>query len=161
MAELGPDNATLRVNTYREGVAAKVGHDLVIEVGEWSATVEPGDAPTFELTADSRSLRVVEGSGGAKPLTDSDCEKIRKSIDDDVLKGEPIRFRSTGPGEGELEIAGSTQPAQVDVTVAEDGSVKGSAKLVQSRWGIKPYKAMMGALKVADEVEITVEGKLP
>src|SRR4051794_20695500 len=33
----GPDTGSLRVKTYREGVAAKVGHDLVIEVGSWEA----------------------------------------------------------------------------------------------------------------------------
>ena len=36
----GPDNASLHVHTYREGVAAKVGHDLIIEVTRWEATVE-------------------------------------------------------------------------------------------------------------------------
>ena len=37
---LGPDNASLQVKTYREGMAAKVGHDLVIEVTRWDATVD-------------------------------------------------------------------------------------------------------------------------
>jgi hypothetical protein len=37
---VGPDKGTLRVNTYREGMAQKVGHDLIIEVGEWQAQVE-------------------------------------------------------------------------------------------------------------------------
>ena len=35
----GPDNASMHVHTYREGVAAKVGHDLIIEVTRWDATV--------------------------------------------------------------------------------------------------------------------------
>jgi len=29
---LGPDNASLQVRSYREGVAAKAGHDLIIDV---------------------------------------------------------------------------------------------------------------------------------
>ena len=42
---IGPDNASLEVRTYREGVAAKVGHDLISrvtdvvldDVREWQA----------------------------------------------------------------------------------------------------------------------------
>jgi hypothetical protein len=33
----GPHNGGILVKTYREGLARAVGHDLVIEVGEWSA----------------------------------------------------------------------------------------------------------------------------
>ena len=29
----------------------------------------------------------------------------------------------------------------------------------QSEWGMKPYSALFGALKVADEVEVTLEGR--
>ena len=38
--QLGPENASLQVNTYREGVGAKVGHDLVIAVTRWEATID-------------------------------------------------------------------------------------------------------------------------
>jgi len=42
---LGPDDASLQVKTYREGVAAKAGHDLIIDVTRWDATVEVADEP--------------------------------------------------------------------------------------------------------------------
>jgi len=29
---LGPDNASLQVRSYREGMAAEAGHDLIIDV---------------------------------------------------------------------------------------------------------------------------------
>jgi hypothetical protein len=58
--KLGPENGSLRVKTYREGMAAKVGHDLVFEVTSWEATVEIGDNSTIELSADPRSLEVRE-----------------------------------------------------------------------------------------------------
>ena len=35
MARFGPDTGSLEVHTYREGVAARVGHDLIIEVTTW------------------------------------------------------------------------------------------------------------------------------
>jgi len=160
--QLGPANGSLRVNTTRQGVAAKVGHDLAIEVQTWEATLNTDGAdPTLELSADGSSLKVVDGHGGAKPLSDGDRKKIDKNIDKDVLGGKPIRFQSTGPGAGDLELAGTTRPAAFDLKIADDGTFTGHAKVVQSEWGIKPYSAMMGALKVADEVEIAIEGKLP
>src|SRR5918999_1951061 len=92
----GPDTGRMLVKTYREGVAAKVGHDLVIEVTRWEATVSGGDAPSISLTADPRSLEVRSGERGVKPLTDKDRDEIRKSIDEKVLGGSPISFDSTG-----------------------------------------------------------------
>ncbi len=158
---LGPENATLRVLTKRQGVAAKVGHDLVIEVASWSATLTPGSEPTFELEADGGSMQIVDGSGGAKPLTDGDRQKIKKNIDDDILRGGKIRFQTTGAGQGDLEINGTTHPAPFDLHLHDDGTVHGSARIKQTEWGIKPYSGLMGALKVADEIEIAVEGRLP
>ena len=167
----GPDNATLQVKTYREGVAAKAGHDLVIDVTRWDATVEVADEPagsTIELNADPGSLEVREGLRGVKPLTERDRADIRKNIDAKVLGSDPIRFRSSHVRlddeltvEGELSMAGSTRPLSVRLTLQDDGAVSGTVALVQSDWGIKPYRGLMGALKVRDEVEVLVGAKLP
>jgi polyisoprenoid-binding protein YceI len=166
----GPDTGRLLVKTYREGVAAKVGHDLVIEVTRWEATVDL-DASTVELTADARSLEVREGVRGVKPLTDKDRRDIAKTIDDKVLRGQPIVFRSgtvrssDGDGplvvEGDLTIAGTTRPVTARLDVDADGRVSGTIPLAQTDWGITPYRGLMGALKVRDEVEIVIEARLP
>jgi polyisoprenoid-binding protein YceI len=165
---IGPEDGSLVVKTYREGVAAKAGHDLVIDVTRWQATVD-STAGTLELTADPRSLEVREGLRGVKPLTDRDRGEIRRNIDDKVLGGQPIEFRSsfvrTPEGrltvEGELTMAGSTRPVTAQLDVGGDGRVTGTIALTQSDWGIKPYRGLMGALKVRDEVEIVVDVRLP
>ena len=171
--KLGPDNASLRVKTYREGMAAMAGHDLVIEVARWEATADIAADPassTIELSADSRSLEVREGLRGVKPLTDKDRGEIRKNIDDKVLHGQPISFRSRavrlaeGPErltvEGDLTMAGSTRPVTAELSVGADAQVLGTIPLTQSAWGIKPYRGLMGALRVRDELEIVIEGRL-
>jgi polyisoprenoid-binding protein YceI len=162
---LGPDNASLHVLTYREGVAAKVGHDLVLEVTRWQADVE---ADAVELTADSRSLAVLEGRRGVKPLTDRDREEIRRNIEAKVLQGRPIAFRSTALRrdgaqlvvEGELTIGGATRPLAARLEVRPDGVATGTIPLTQSDFGIKPYRGLMGALKVRDELEVAIEAPL-
>ena len=158
---LGPDNASLHVLTYREGVAAKAGHDLVLEVTRWEASVEPD---SVELTADGRSLAVREGRRGVKPLTDRDRDEIRRNIDDKVLRGQPIAFRSRSVRrdgaalavEGELTIGATTRPLAARLEVAGD-RVAGTIALTQSAWGVKPYRGLMGALKVRDDVEIAID----
>jgi polyisoprenoid-binding protein YceI len=167
MARLGPDSATLLVKTYREGVAAKAGHDLVIEVTRWEADVDLA-AGAISLTADPRSLEVREGLRGVKPLSDRDRNEIRRNIDDKVLHGQPIAFRShavSGDGrlhvEGDLTLAGTTRSLAADLDVDAEGRVSGTVVLRQSEWGIKPYRGLMGALKVRDEVEIVIEARVP
>jgi polyisoprenoid-binding protein YceI len=170
---LGPGNASLRVRTYREGVAAKAGHDLIIDVTRWDATVAVADEPagwTIEVNADPRSLEIREGLRGVKPLTDKDRVEIRKNIDEKVLGGSPIRFQASGvqpPGDagpltvdGELSMAGSTQPLTAQLSVDDGGALSGTIPVTQSGWGIKPYRGLMGALKVRDEVEVVIAANL-
>ena len=91
----GPENARLTVRTGRSGAAAKAGHDLLIEVTAWSGTLDPDGDPAVTLSADPRSLRVLEGTGGMQALDDDDRAGIEQTIDDEVLKGAAIEFRST------------------------------------------------------------------
>jgi polyisoprenoid-binding protein YceI len=164
---LGPSDGTLWVHTGRSGAAAKAGHDLRLEVTAWEATLEFGAQPTVELTADPTSLRVREGTGGMQALDEGDRANIETTIDDEVLKREPIVFRSTraapAPGglsvEGDLTLLGRTRPIAFDVTVA-DGTLRAVAVVTQTDFGIKPYSALFGALKVADEVKVELDARL-
>jgi polyisoprenoid-binding protein YceI len=170
---LGPDSASLQVRTYREGIGAKVGHDLVLDVTRWDATVEIAEDPSqssVELTADPQSLEVREGLRGVKPLTERDRGEIRRNIDDKVLHGEPISFRSSTVSpvgaehlvvKGELVMAGSTRPLTAPLDVDAKGRVTGTVPLTQTAWGIKPYRGLMGALKVRDEEEVAIAAQLP
>jgi polyisoprenoid-binding protein YceI len=52
--------------------------------------------------------------------------------------------------QGTLTIVGTERPASFQLKLAEDGRVTGRVPVTQSEWGIKPYRAFMGALKVRD-----------
>jgi polyisoprenoid-binding protein YceI len=170
---LGPDNASLQVRTYREGVAAKAGHDLIIDVTRWDATVAVGADPadvSIELNADPRSLEIREGLRGVKPLTDKDRVEIRKNIDEKILGDSPIQFRAGNvrPADeagrltvdGELSMAGSTRPLTAELSVEDSGAISATIPVTQSDWGIKPYRGLMGALKVRDEIEVVIAANL-
>ena len=169
--QIGPQSGTLKVNTYREGVAQKIGHDLVIEVEQWDATVDVGPdgvIQSVKLSADPGSLQVREGHNGVKALTNKDRKDIRTSIDEKILRGKPIAYASTAVEaraggvivRGELTMAEVTRPAAFDIDVSGDGRVAGTLQVTQSEWGIKPYRAFMGALKVRDTVEIVLDVRL-
>jgi polyisoprenoid-binding protein YceI len=171
---LGPDNATLEVRTYREGMASKVGHDLIIEVREWEATLTVDEDPaqsTLALSANPRSLHAREGLRGLKPLSDKDRAEIRKNIDDKILGGQQITFHCSSVEmsadgsrlslHGDLTMAGTTRPISAELEVDPGGGVTGSLAVTHSEWGIKPYRGLMGALKVRDSLDIVVSAHLP
>jgi YceI-like domain len=170
---LGPEDVTLAVRTARGGAAAKAGHDLLLHVTSWSATLMLSEDPansSLELEADATSLRVIEGTGGAFELGEDDVANIQQTIDDEVLVTQGIEFRSTGVREegdgrlgveGELTIVGTTKPIAFELEIGDGGALSGAATVTQTDWGMKPYSTLFGALKVADEVEVAAEGHLP
>lgn len=170
--ELGPADGSLRVRTYREGLALKVGHDLILEATGWHATVatgEDGIPVAVTLQANPTSLRVTRAEGGAKPLSESDRTAIHDNIVRRVLGSDAIVFRSESVGgppdelsvAGELSIAGATRPATLTVAIEGGRRVTGALVIRQTDWGITPYRALMGALRVRDAVEIAFDVVLP
>jgi superoxide dismutase, Fe-Mn family len=157
------------VRTGRTGAAAKAGHDLLIHVIGWEATLEVGDQTSIVLEVDPTSLRVREGTGGMQPLGYEDKSNIEQTIDDEVLLRKGIEFRSTSVKsadgrisvEGELTLVGETRPIAFDLAVGEAGKLSGSVVVTQSDWGMTPYSGLFGALKVADDVEVAIDAILP
>lgn len=170
--ELGPQLGALRVKTGRSGAAAKAGHDLVLEATSWKATLTVGDSWSLDASVDAGSLVVVSGEGGLKPLTPGDCDDIKQNIARKVLnvdKFPTITFQTSQPGAagngsvnigGTLSLVGASAPLWLDVKSGDDGTLTTAVSFDQSSFGIKPFSAMMGALKVADRVEIEISAKV-
>ncbi|HET9075221.1 MAG TPA: YceI family protein [Solirubrobacteraceae bacterium] len=169
---LGPEQASLTVLTGRTGPAAAMGHDLEISVERWRAEIgtgADGALTALALEADADSLRVISGSGGAKPLSAGDKAKIEATVRTKILRGTAIRFRATeiaAAGAERLDVTGelSLGERQGPVTVAlcweASGRFSGAATVHQSAFGIEPYSALLGALRLRDEVTVRVEGRL-
>ncbi|MBV9093656.1 MAG: YceI family protein [Streptosporangiaceae bacterium] len=149
-------------------MAARAGHDLTLEITRWSARIsipgeDAGGATAAAVTAelDLGSLEVREGSGGVKPLTDSDRRDIKKTMSG-IIRDATASFASTrivrsdggGTVEGTVTLNGKTEPVRLQVTEAAPGRYQGSGPVQQSAFGIKPYTGFFGALKLRDEVTI-------
>lgn len=165
---LGPADGTLTVLTGKGGAAAKAGHNLTIEVSRWNAKIEAGETVSLALMADPRSLRVVGGSGGISPLGDEEKQGIAQTIDEEVLKGLPIRFRSNRVEvsgnrmhvHGELELMRARNPVEFALNLDDDGRLTGNATVKQTDWKMKPFSALFGTLKVADAVEVQIDARV-
>ena len=170
--ELGPGSGRILLKTGRVGVAARAGHDLTLEVTNWSARIEvPAEdaggvtAATISADLDLGSLAVREGAGGVKPLTDSDRADIKKTISGILGDGTAtftssriVRTGATGGAiEGTLTLNGKSQPVRLQVAEPAPGRYRGTATVLQSAFGIKPYTGFFGALKLKDEVTVDFE----
>ena len=166
---LGTESGRIVLHTFRDGLAATAGHDLVIELPRWSGELVVDDDKTpesLEVRIDLGALTVLEGSGGLKPLTDRDRREIaataRRQLSTDQHPEAVFtanRFVMSGDNgviEGNLSIRGVTRPLRLQVSQPEPGSYRGTGTLVQSAYGIKPYTGFFGALKVRDTVDIEV-----
>ncbi|MEW2398751.1 YceI family protein [Streptomyces sp. NPDC046862] len=174
---LGPPAGRLLIRTGRAGLGRRAGHDLTIEATRWSgeavvAVGEP-DRSSVNVTVETGSLEILEGTGGLKALTDADRAEIKRTLAGAALlhtAGHPtITFRSTrvtGTPQsfeitGDLTVKGRTRPVTVHGTAhgngSDDGLLRCWATVTQSTWGIKPYTAFLGALRLADDVRMEFE----
>jgi polyisoprenoid-binding protein YceI len=167
---VGPDRGQLTLRTSRAGLAASAGHDLTIEIAAWSGDIMIADDPkdsSVMIRAEIGSLRVVEGRGGVKPLSDRDKREIagnaRKILDTD---GHPeILFTSNnvevhgggGTITGTLRMLEQNRPLVLTITDLGNGRYRAEGDVIQTEYGIKPYSGLFGALKLADKVGVVAE----
>jgi len=168
---LGPDRGRILLCTFRDGLAAQAGHDLTIEATRWSGELGVNDelSPAgLEVRVDLGALVVREGTGGVKPLTDRDRREIavtmRKVLGagqhpEAVFAADKFRPDADGGGEisGTLTLRGQARPLRLQVKQTRTGRYHAETQVVQSNYGIKPYTAFLGALRVRDAVDVAVE----
>jgi polyisoprenoid-binding protein YceI len=156
-------------------MGAKLAHDLILSPAQWSGTMNvDADNPaasSASLSIDARSIQILEAVGGMKSLSDKDRRDIAKNIDEKVLdtgKFPTLTFESTSVSgsepnfnvAGNMTIKGTTRP--VNVALSVNGSqVAARTSISQKDFGIKPFSAMMGAIKLRDDVEFELTVDLP
>jgi polyisoprenoid-binding protein YceI len=169
--QLGPDRGRIILRTFRDGLAAQAGHDLTIEATRWSGVLGVNDdlSPAdLDIRIDMGALVVRDGTGGVKPLTDRDRREIavtaRKVLASDqhpeaVFAAAGFEPEAGGGGEinGTLTIRGQARPLRVRVTQTGANRYHAEAQIVQTDYGIKPYTAFFGALRVRDAVDVAVD----
>ena len=163
-AKLDAASAKCLVFVEKAGVLAAVGHDLTLRVERFEIELEPG---AVHGCFDAASLRVVAPAA----LSAQDRREIEATIAKSILDapGHPwIRFESKslvedGPVrriDGALSIRGRERP--LAVAVRRDGErAAAEARIHQPDFGIKPYTAMLGALRIKPDIRVRLTAPWP
>ena len=168
MPQYDEKTAECLVFTFKDGLLSKLAHDLKIRVTRFTLEVTQSP-PSVRAEFDAHSLRVVnamkDGQEDPSALSDADKEKIASQIVEDVLHSnehKSIVFTSSevsmadGGGyriQGELNLHGAKRPISAPTRLA-DGRQVIELELNQPDFGITPFKAMMGTLKIKPEVRV-------
>jgi polyisoprenoid-binding protein YceI len=167
------------VRVFRAGLAAFLAHDHVIRAAEWDGTLDvnrdpPALAadlrvPVDALVVDEPEARARHGLDGV--LSEDDRASVRATMlgpeQLDAARFPEIRFRAAEIDRagkdfrlaGELTLHGETKRITLPITVRDDAgtlTAHGTVRVVQSDFGITPHRALLGAIKNQDEVEIVV-----
>jgi hypothetical protein len=165
----GPDAASCEVLVYREGALSAFGHDLVLRVHAFEIGVEISP-PAVRARFDPASLRVAAALRDGRPVpgvpSASDAQDIERTVREKVLRVErfpEIRFASSAVsrrGEehdvrGVLTLCGTSR--EIAFTTRPDGErLAAEVWLHQPDFGIRPYSAFLGALRVKPDVLVRV-----
>lgn len=158
MARYDASTAEVLVFTFKEGLLSAVAHDLKLKVARFTVDRD-GDSVKAELHADS--LQVVtpmkdgaENPGAVPRMVYGEIEK-NAAGELEVKKHPLITFTSTSLTEtevvGRLTVRGVTR----DVRGRRTGN-SAEFQLDQRDFGMKPFSAMLGTLKVKPNVVVKV-----
>lgn len=158
------------VVTGKAGLFGAFGHVHRIRATEFDGTIvyDPDNIPasSIEIALQTAGLIVVPEGADEK-----DAPKVEQAMRESVLP--PSQYRTIefvsrivtaidGGVQvvGTLAIAQRTRPIAVDVTIAQRGDTLtaiGTFSVNQTDFGIKPYSAAGGTIKVADGVTFDFE----
>jgi hypothetical protein len=164
-------NAECFVFTFKEGLLSPIAHDLRLRITRFSLEVD-ATASSVVARFDTNSLLVdcpmKEGIENPSALSASDKHKIAGQIRDDVLHGSQhpeavfrsrtVTARADGGYDlvGELTLHGVTKALGACRTRVVAGRQQLELRLHQPDFGITPYRAMLGTLKIQADVTIRI-----
>jgi hypothetical protein len=160
-------NARCAVFTFKEGLLSPVAHDLRLLVQRFSIEIDAEVVASFDTASLLVDTPMKDGRENPSALSEADKAKIAGQIRDDVLHSQKYpaavfrsrqhHCRSDGGYDlsGELTLHGVTKPLQA-TTQVRDGRQHLSLTLHQPEFGIVPYRAMLGTLRIQPDVRIEI-----
>jgi YceI-like domain len=166
------------VFTYKDGALAKMAHDLRLSVAHFRIDL---DKNALVAVFDATSLRVdcamKHGQPNDGALSVVDKTKIERTIAADVLRTARFRevvVRMALPLDdeaqldsgfactvvGQLSLCGQTKDQEITLTL-DATQACARATVHQPRFGITPFTALFGALKIKPDVDIALSLRRP
>jgi hypothetical protein len=157
--------ATCSVFAHKEGLLSAVGHDVRLAVKRFSVEVAPDRVVgTFDARSVSAVCATRQGQDAPGTLSAKDLATIDGYVQNDILETRrhaEIRFESAavhldhgeGEFEGTLTLHGRSREITVRVSTA-GGRTVARVRLSQPDFGITPFKAMLGTLRIQPQVDV-------
>ncbi len=185
MPTLDASAVECRVFTYKEGALSALAHDLELRVTRLTLELEGEATAAAPLRLTARfaadSLQVMHAMKDGRPtdqLSASDRRKIEKTLAGDVLdlrRHPEIRYEGTatplplsgeGDSSGSFAIAGELTLQGRRRSVASIAQRRGDriyaeVTLHQPDFGIQPFSALLGALKIRPDVTVRISMPWP
>ncbi len=171
------DGSDIRILVHRAGAFSRLGHSHVISVGQLTGMIYVHaenersrfelEIPVHELIVDDPILRRDEGDEFSSKLSKQDIARTRSNmLGKRVLNARQYpTVKLTGTGTGgdgsqvmlglSIEIFGRVVELRVPLVLQLDEDVleaTGDFQLSHSALGMRPFSAILGALRVADEI---------
>jgi polyisoprenoid-binding protein YceI len=172
MTRFEESSASCEIVTRREGVLSAVGHDLKLRATRFSVEIEAGSVRArFDLSSVEVVAAMRGGSEDPGALSQRDRREIERNCGSEVLEirkfpeatfaSSSVRATDTGwIVTGTLGLHGRTLDGEFEVRRENDQAVA-RVDLDVRRFGIKPYSAMLGALRVHPVVTVVVRTPIP
>lgn len=155
--------ATLHVHTFKDGLLARLAHDLRLHVGRFDVALDGGTVRASFDPASARVDGVMHGDRlDAAGLSDKDKRTVEETIHTMIVRG-PVSFEGEVAGDrvrGRLTMNGQVRDLDLPVRVAK-GELVVDTEIVPSRWGIAPYKALAGAIRLQDRWRVRLTLPVP
>jgi polyisoprenoid-binding protein YceI len=163
MTRYDPTAAEILVFTFKDGLLSAVAHDLKIRVTHFTLDVE---GSSVKADIDPSSLRTIcavkDGAdypSGIPSIALSEVDRNMLGAVLDARNHRQIRFASTSITDheisGELTLHGVTKTVH-GVRRDTPRQLVGEFRFDQRDFGIKPFTAMLGTMKVKPEVLVRV-----
>jgi polyisoprenoid-binding protein YceI len=174
--------SSLVVQLFRDGVAARLAHDHVVQARAFTGTIvyDPRnpDASSIQVTVEVGSLQADDPATRSKfglsgEISESDRADIDKAMRSDgqlaAARFPSLSFKSSAIARqsdgrflvtGRLTIRGVTNEVKFPAEIALDGDLlrgRAQLKFKQSSFGYQPYSAALGTIKNKDEVTLHID----
>ena len=165
----------IEIQVAKDGFFKAFGHDHLVSTTHFSGSVRLAESKMEEsfvtFTAEANSLRVIDPGESEKDRIEVQATMLGEQVLD-VARYPQIQFSSSTikvvsaskntfdlQVSGPLTLHGTQKPVTLPVhlKISDDGSLTCDTEisLLQSDFGIAPYKAAGGAVKVKDKLKLT------
>jgi hypothetical protein len=156
---LDQNNGKIELYTYKDGLLSSIAHDLLIELTKFEIKINAQQiSARFWLESLVVRGAMYQGILNSKELSPKDIEKIQDNMFSKVLetKKAPLAYLTYQNFEkqAELTLKNIKKPLNLSLNPQDTfiNSLHGEIEIIPSQWGIQPFQALFGAIKLQDRI---------